>query len=109
MYQTASLNSQVPIHVSILGNVSTRKAPSSASVVGVMLAHVVKLTSMNVCPCPARMMPLASTGSESLLASACQVLRPVELYGEQHNSKHIGTSCESLSPQVPKYLKVFMY
>lgn len=73
MYETASFNPQVPIHVSILGNVSTQKAPSSASVVGVMLAPVVKLTSMNVCPCPAKTMPLASTASESSLASACQV------------------------------------
>lgn len=73
LYQTGSLNPQVPIHVSILGNVSTRRAPSSASVVGVMLARVVKLTSMNVCLCPAKTMPLASTASESSLASACQV------------------------------------
>lgn len=80
MYQTPSSTPQVPIHASILGNVSTQKAPFSASAVGVMPARVVKLTSMNVCPCPARMMPLVSTASESSLASACQVLRPVQLY-----------------------------
>lgn len=71
---------QVPTRVSILGNVWTQRAPSSVSAVGDMPAHVVRLTSTNACPCPARMMPLAWTALESSPASACQVFRPVKLH-----------------------------